>query len=140
MYLVLLKHVCVSSRRSPAKITARNVFHVRPINVSYRIRGYAPRTHKKKAAIKVVFVVVIPPVVIYAPKKRVTVTIERRRILPYSAMKRSANSPPPYSMLNPETNSLSPSARSNGARFVSANLLVNHIKKRGGERNANQIV
>jgi len=97
-------------------------------------------THKKKAAIKVVFVVVIPPVVIYAPKKRVTVTIERRRILPYSAMKRSANSPPPYSMLNPETNSLSPSARSNGARFVSANLLVNHIKKRGGERNANQIV
>lgn len=49
------------------------------------------------------------------------------RILPYSAMNRKANSPLPYSMLKPDTSSDSPSARSNGARFVSASLEIIHI-------------
>lgn len=42
------------------------------------------------------------------------------RILAYSAIKIMANFPPLYSVLKPETNSLSPSAKSKGARFVSA--------------------
>lgn len=54
------------------------------------------------------------------------------RILPYSAINRKENSPPLYSMLNPETSSDSPSARSKGARLVSASLLRNHIPKIGG--------
>lgn len=62
---------------------------------------------------------------------------ERRlitKMLQYSAMKISANFPPPYSMLNPETSSDSPSAKSNGARFVSARRVTNHAMKRGGIR------
>lgn len=34
-------------------------------------------------------------------------------------------------MLNPETNSLSPSAKSNGERLVSAKQEINHIKNTG---------
>ncbi len=47
------------------------------------------------------------------------------RILVYSAMKIRANRPPLYSTLKPETNSDSPSAKSNGVRFVSAKLVIN---------------
>lgn len=48
------------------------------------------------------------------------------RILVYSAIKISANSPLLYSTLNPDTNSDSPSAKSNGVRLVSARLVMNH--------------
>lgn len=47
------------------------------------------------------------------------------KILAYSAMKIRANIPPLYSTLNPDTNSDSPSAKSNGVRFVSARLVIN---------------
>ena len=47
------------------------------------------------------------------------------KILAYSAMKISANIPPLYSTLNPETNSDSPSAKSKGVRFVSAKFVMN---------------
>lgn len=46
-------------------------------------------------------------------------------------MKIKANIPLLYSTLNPDTNSDSPSAKSNGVRFVSARLVINHIKARG---------
>lgn len=49
----------------------------------------------------------------------------------YSAMKIKANKPLLYSVLNPDTNSDSPSAKSNGVRFVSASLDVNHISING---------
>lgn len=45
----------------------------------------------------------------------------------YSAIKNSANGPAAYSTLKPETSSDSPSVRSNGARFVSARVEMNHI-------------
>jgi hypothetical protein len=45
----------------------------------------------------------------------------------YSAKNKKANTPPPYSMLNPDTNSLSPSAKSKGARLVSATEEVNQM-------------
>lgn len=54
------------------------------------------------------------------------------KILVYSAMKISANNPLLYSTLNPETNSDSPSAKSNGVRFVSAKLVINHKMEIGG--------
>ena len=47
-------------------------------------------------------------------------------ILAYSAIKIRANPTLPYSILNPETNSDSPSAKSNGVRFVSATHEINH--------------
>lgn len=49
----------------------------------------------------------------------------------YSVMKIRANLPALYSMLNPETSSDSPSAKSNGVRLVSAKMEVNHIIRRG---------
>lgn len=42
-------------------------------------------------------------------------------------MKIRANRPLLYSVLNPDTSSDSPSAKSNGVRLVSANVVVNHI-------------
>lgn len=56
------------------------------------------------------------------------------KILQYSAMKIRANLPPPYSTLNPETSSDSPSAKSKGARLVSARRVTNHAINRGGIR------
>ena len=49
----------------------------------------------------------------------------------YSAMKNRANGPVAYSTLKPDTSSDSPSVRSNGARFVSASVEMNHIIARG---------
>lgn len=48
----------------------------------------------------------------------------------YSARKMSANHPPIYSTLNPETNSDSPSAKSKGLRLVSAKQEIIHIMNR----------
>ena len=44
----------------------------------------------------------------------------KKKILAYSAIKINANPNLPYSTLNPETSSDSPSAKSKGVRFVSA--------------------
>lgn len=52
-------------------------------------------------------------------------------IFAYSAMKNMANGPAAYSTLKPDTSSDSPSVRSNGARFVSASVEMNHIIARG---------
>jgi len=59
--------------------------------------------------------------------KIVDVTILINRIFIYSAMKISANALLLYSVLNPDTNSDSPSAKSNGVRLVSAKDEINHI-------------
>lgn len=59
------------------------------------------------------------------------------KILAYSAKKIKANPPAPYSTLNPDTNSDSPSAKSKGVRFVSANLEINHIIAIGKNKTIN---
>jgi len=53
-----------------------------------------------------------------------TVIIDKIIILVYSARKIIAKNPPINSMLNPETNSDSPSAKSKGLRFTSAKQLI----------------
>jgi len=53
------------------------------------------------------------------------------KILRYSAIKIKAKVPPLYSVLNPETNSDSPSEKSKGVRFVSARVVTNQIKNKG---------
>lgn len=60
------------------------------------------------------------------------------RILVYSARNRSANGPAENSTLNPETNSDSPSVKSNGERFVSASVEVNHIMAKGHDGMSSQ--
>lgn len=59
-------------------------------------------------------------------------------ILEYSARKIKANPPLLYSTLNPETNSDSPSAKSKGVRFVSANIDVNNNLNKGNLIKINQ--
>jgi hypothetical protein len=49
-------------------------------------------------------------------------------------MKRMAKPPDEYSILKPETSSDSPSAKSKGARFVSASLLTNQQIPKGKSR------
>lgn len=95
------------------------------------MRGYVPRTHKKeKAASKVApkdrrgIILLIIPV-----KNIIEVRNLINKILPYSAIKRKAKRAPPYSILNPETSSDSPSAKSKGARLVSARHVINQNTK-----------
>ena len=52
-------------------------------------------------------------------------------MLEYSEINKKANNDPPYSTLNPDTNSLSPSEKSKGERFVSAKQQEIHTKKIG---------
>lgn len=61
------------------------------------------------------------------------------KMLVYSARNRSANGPAENSTLNPETNSDSPSVRSNGDRLVSARVDVNHIMASGHDENRSHI-
>jgi len=56
------------------------------------------------------------------------------KILPYSAIKITAKPTLPYSILNPETNSDSPSAKSKGVRLVSARQETNQIPTKGRKR------
>lgn len=71
--------------------------------------------------------------------KRIAVRVFIMMILAYSAIKKRANGPPAYSTLKPETNSDSPSVRSNGARFVSASVEINHIMASGHEDKISQV-
>lgn len=71
------------------------------------------------------------------PKNRIDVRMFIIMMLAYSARKKSANGPAAYSTLKPETSSDSPSVRSNGARFVSASVEINHIMARGHEDSNN---
>lgn len=59
--------------------------------------------------------------------------IDMKIMFKYSAMKMKVNDVAAYSVLNPETNSLSPSAKSKGVRFVSANRVVNQMNDRIGQ-------
>jgi len=72
------------------------------------------------------------------PRNNNATNILINKILAYSAKKISANPPLLYSVLKPETSSDSPSAKSNGVRFVSAKQEANQIKDNGIVKNKNQ--
>lgn len=90
------------------------------------MRGNVARIHTNSVARAIVFKINIVLVIIGVnPVKN---TIDRRLIIKmfaYSAIKMRANIPPLYSTLNPDTNSDSPSAKSNGVRLVSAKFVMN---------------
>ena len=71
-------------------------------------------------------------------KNPAVVKEDKKRMLEYSNRNRMQNSPPPYSTLYPETNSDSPSTKSNGARLHSATVEINHIRKTGNIITAGQ--
>lgn len=68
-------------------------------------------------------------------KNQTAVAIDINKIVAYSAKNNIANNPPPNSTLNPETSSDSPSAKSKGARLVSATVLVNQTIDIGINKN-----
>lgn len=112
----------------------RNVFQVRLIKRSYRIRGRVPRTQINVNAINSVFKAkksLLIMGILNEEEKSATVNMLIARMLVYSAIKISAKGPLLYSVLNPETSSDSPSAWSNGVRFVSARIVTNQIKNIG---------
>lgn len=110
------------------RIIGKKIFHPSLISISYRNRGSVPRIHNISMVIRIKdnkdnWYVIIP-------MKRIIVIILRIIMFRYSARKIKANHPPIYSTLNPETNSDSPSAKSNGLRFVSArHLIIQRINK-----------
>ena len=61
-------------------------------------------------------------------------------MLAYSARKINANPADPYSILKPDTSSDSPSAKSKGARLVSATQVTNQTKETGSIKNLSHIV
>lgn len=75
-----------------------------------------------------------------APRNSVAESVFMRRMLAYSARKNSANGPPAYSTLKPETSSDSPSVRSKGARLVSARVEMYHMAARGQAGMASQML
>ena len=71
------------------------------------------------------------------PKKIQTNSIDMNKILVYSASITKAKPPLLYSVLYPDTNSDSPSAKSNGVRFVSAKQETKNIKATTGNKKIN---
>ena len=101
------------------RAAGRTLFHAIFINLSYRNRGKVARTQTQKnlkqTTIQGVAGLSMAPLL-----QRTLHSKAINIILAYSAIKIKANPPPPYSILNPDTSSDSPSAKSNGVRFVSA--------------------
>jgi len=69
----------------------------------------------------------IKKIFIFIKKKEVN--IHKKRIEEYSLIKIKEKKPLPYSVLNPETNSDSPSEKSKGERLDSAKQTINQQKK-----------
>lgn len=100
--------------------------------MSYRIRGIVARIQINRVAMIIVLNTMVKSV--SRGENPVKKIIDRSliiRMFAYSAIKIRANMPLLYSTLNPDTSSDSPSAKSNGVRFVSARFVINHIIDRG---------
>lgn len=118
-------------------------FQVKAMSRSYRIRGKLARIHKKVNARAIVLTPKIPaPIkgIDIVPVKKTDVSSLIIKIFMYSDIKINAKGPPPYSILKPDTNSDSPSLKSKGVRFVSANAVINHMKKEGAMINTSQYI
>lgn len=104
----------------------RYTFHAIFISLSYRYRGRVTRTHTQRNTNSVVLIYRLIELV--EELKNIQLIIKlRKRILPYSAMKIKAKPTAPYSTLNPDTSSDSPSAKSKGVRLVSAKHTTTNI-------------
>lgn len=113
----------------------RKDFHVRDISWSYRMRGRVARNQTNRNAKIIALIVKIRSkrdTKIKGIGSQMAVVIRHIMIiLVYSAIKIRAKFPALYSILNPETSSDSPSARSNGVRLVSAKVVMNQQKNKG---------
>lgn len=111
------------------RLTGSSDIHVRFIRRSYRIRGMVVRVIMNMVINSTDWVMIIKIDIVgdkdFCSKRMVEIR-ETNMIFRYSAIKMNANINLEYSVLNPDTSSLSPSAKSKGARLVSANRQMNH--------------
>lgn len=126
-------------------VIGRNCFHVRLISLSYRIRGYAPRAQMNNTLTNERLIIIITSLRIFkgdAIMNRTHLIIPMAIMFMYSAIKISAKVPELYSVLNPETSSDSPSAKSNGVRLVSAREVIIQVINSGHNinRNTNEFI
>lgn len=125
--------------------TGRKLFHVKCMSWSYRNRGNDARIHRKITDRSVVLIISVADNISgrisfnVPPKKRMTDSVFMKRMFAYSAKKNIAKGPAAYSTLKPETSSDSPSARSKGARLVSARVEMNHIMANGHALSKSQL-
>lgn len=104
---------------------------------SYRIRGRVVRAQTKNTAKNDVDITIMGSDAILGKTlldkliNKYAENMDIAKIFVYSAMKIKANLPELYSVLNPETSSDSPSARSKGVRFVSASIVIIQITNKG---------
>ena len=111
-------------------LAGKNDIHVKFINRSYRIRGRVARK-----MINISIIIVDCMIRIKNDKDGVDnfwsskdpLRIDTNIMFIYSDIKINANGNLAYSVLKPDTSSLSPSAKSKGVRFVSASIQVNQI-------------
>jgi len=75
----------------------------------------------------------------YPPKNRILVKIQINTILAYSAKKKNTKMAAECSVIKPETNSDSASAKSKGALLVSAIAPIQNIKAIGNKGNKKKI-
>ena len=125
-------------KKKALRVKGKIFFQVSCISWSYRIRGNVARTQIKRAAMSRDLVGMVKlgasGRVVSLGTNTAMVMILMNKMFRYSAMNRRANFPPPNSMLNPETSSDSPSARSKGVRWVSARAHVDQAAAKGGRR------
>lgn len=116
----------MNSNVRPPNLAGRNLFHARCMSWSYRNRGNDPRAQINSTLSVIVVVIMLSHLLFQntAAAKQLMKIIDI-----YSAKKRITNETALYSVLNPLTSSDSPSAKSKGDRFVSANLLTTTIRK-----------
>lgn len=108
------------------------------IRVSYRIRGRVARMAINIILIRDINTILIINLLLGVPGKinNITVRVDITKMPKYSDIKITANLPPKYSVLKPDTSSDSPSAMSNGVRWVSATQVINQM----GIINGNAII
>lgn len=94
--------------------------------MSYRKRGKDTRIQTKKNNIIILKIIKIA---LLAKIKNLVKKV-KKKILIYSLKKINENNPAPYSVLKPDTNSDSPSAKSKGDRFLSATIEHSQQKKK----------
>lgn len=110
-------------------VTGKNLNQAKSINLSYRNRGKTERINN--IALNLNNTNNTPTNNTPTFKNKIKFSKLKKIIIPYSPINQNANNPLEYSVLNPETNSDSPSAKSKGARLHSATSLINQIKNKG---------
>jgi hypothetical protein len=129
-------------------IIGNNIVQQKDISWSKRILGNEALTHIKTNIIKHALnpklkLLIKPEIIEYSdvidtkkpPMNSITAKIQISTILAYSAKKKNTNIPAECSVIKPDTNSDSASARSKGALLVSAIHPIKNIINKGNKGN-----